>query len=73
MDHVVCVEEHFATCGLGSMLARLKAEHSVGWGLTLLGIPPQFIHEIGPTDQLRSSFGIAAADIVQAVESWRRG
>jgi len=67
VEQVVCVEEHFVNCGLGSMLARLKGEQSVRWGLTLLGITPQFIHEIGPTTGLRASFGIAAADIVRAV------
>jgi len=67
IEQVVCVEEHFVNCGLGSMLARLKGGQSVRWGLTLLGIPPQFIHEIGTTAGLRASFGIAAADIVRAV------
>ncbi len=67
VEHVVCVEEHFVNCGLGSMLARLRGEQSDCWGLTLLGIPPHFIHEIGSTEGLRASFGIAAADIVRAV------
>ena len=67
VDHVVCVEEHFVNCGLGSMLARLKVERAACWRLTLLGIPPQFIHEIGSTSALRVSCGIAAADIVRAV------
>jgi len=67
VEQVVCVEEHFVNCGLGSMLARLKGEQSVRWGLTLLGITPQFIHEIGTITGLRASFGIAAADIVRAV------
>jgi transketolase len=67
--HVICVEEHFVNCGLGSMLARLKAEQSVRWGLTLKGIPLHFIHEIGTTEGLRASFGITAADIIQEVEA----
>jgi len=69
MRQVICIEEHFANCGLGSILTRLKAGQSAGWGLTLLGIPPHFIHEIGKTERLRSTFGISAADIVQAVEA----
>ncbi len=69
VDHVVCVEEHFVNCGLGSMLARLKAERSPRWGLSLLGIPPRFIHEIRNTEGLRASFGISASHIVRAVES----
>jgi transketolase len=69
LEHVVCVEEHFANSGLGSMLARLKSAHSVGWRLTLMGIPPRYIHEIGSREALRSSFGIAAPDIVRTVMS----
>jgi transketolase len=69
VERVVCVEEHFANCGLCSILARLKVEHAAGWRLTQLGISPQFIHEVGSTADLRASFGIAAADIVRAVEA----
>jgi transketolase len=69
IGHVVCVEEHFTNCGLGKMLACLKAETAVNWGLTLMGIPPHFIHEIRKTGGLRESFGMSAADIVAAVES----
>ena len=53
------------------MLARLKAEHAAGWGLTLLGIPPHFIHEIRTPEGLRSSCGIFASAIVRAVEAVR--
>jgi len=69
VHHVVCVEEHFTNCGLGSMLARLKAGQAAGWKLTCMGIPPHFIHKIGKTERLRSSFGISTAEIVHAVES----
>jgi transketolase len=67
VGHVVCVEEHFVNCGLGNMLARLKVGQSASWGFTLMGIPPQFIHEVRSVEGLRSSFGITAADIAQAV------
>ena len=67
--HVVCVEEHFTSCGLGSMLARLTGEQSVRWRLTCMGIPPHFIHKVGSTNYLRSSFGISAAAIVLEVQS----
>jgi len=67
--HVVCVEEHFSNCGLGGMLSRLKAERSVPWGLTVMGIPPRYIHEVGTTDGLRKLYGISSADIIRAVES----
>jgi transketolase len=67
VSHVVCVEEHYANCGLGSIISRVKSERSVGWGLTILGIPPRFIHEVGKTEFLRKAFGISSADIVHAV------
>ncbi|NVN99428.1 MAG: transketolase [Geobacteraceae bacterium] len=73
VDHVVSVEEHFVNCGLGSMLARVRSEHPVSWGLTLMGIPPGFIHEVNSTEGLRRSFGIATADIANTVASLRRG
>jgi len=69
VDRVVCVEEHFVNCGLGSMLARLKTERSARWRLTLLGIPPHCIREVRKCEGLRSSFGISAGDIVHAVMS----
>jgi transketolase len=69
VHHVVCVEEHFTNCGLGSMLAQHKSERSARWRLTLMGIPPQFIHKVGKAELLRSSFGISAAEIVRVVES----
>ena len=67
--HVVCVEEHYDNCGLGNMLARLKALQQPRWGLTILGIPPHVIHEIRNTNGLRVSFGISSLDIIKAVES----
>lgn len=67
--HVVCVEEHFTNCGLGSMLLRLKAEQSPSWKLSVLGIPPHFIHKISDCHGLRAEYGISAADIVFGVES----
>lgn len=66
---VVCVEEHFTNCGLGSMLLRLKAEKSPSWKLSVLGIPPHFIHKIRDCHGLRAEYGISAADIVFGVES----
>ena len=69
--HVVCVEEHFTNCGLGSMLARLKVEQSASWKLSLLGITPHFIHKIGNCGGLRAACGIAASDIVSLVKSLR--
>ncbi|MDD2365638.1 MAG: transketolase C-terminal domain-containing protein [Desulfuromonadaceae bacterium] len=69
VDHVVCVEEHFVNSGLGSMLARLKTEQSAQWGLTLMGVPYGFIHEVGNCEYLRSFYGISASEIIRTVTS----
>jgi len=71
--HVVCVEEHFSNCGLGGMLSRLKAIHSVSWDLHIMGVPFGYIHEVGNTEGLRALFGISAAYIIRAVESVKGG
>jgi transketolase len=67
--HVIIVEEHFSNCGLGSMLARLRAERSLGWKLSVLAISPHYIHEVKKIAAMRTSLGIAAADIVRTVEA----
>lgn len=69
ITHVVCVEEHFVTCGLGSILAAAKVGSGAGWGLTTLGIPAEFIHQVQGTAGLRGAFGISAANIVDTVAS----
>ena len=71
VGQVVCIEEHFTNCGLGSILARLKAETGAGWRLTNLGIRPQSIHLVRKTAGLRAHLGISAADIVAAAEAGR--
>jgi transketolase len=69
IDHVVCVEEHFTNCGLGNMLERLKAARAAAWRLSILGIPPHFIHEIRTSGGFRDAYGISASHIVRSVES----
>jgi transketolase C-terminal domain/subunit len=65
--NVICVEEHFINCGLGSLLSQLKTECQASWGLKNLGIPASYIHLVGKTDFLRARFGISSDDIVRAV------
>jgi transketolase len=66
-SRVICVEEHFATCGLGSMLARLRADTGAAWQLTCVGIPHDFIHIVRKTAGMRAALGISAGHIVRAV------
>jgi transketolase len=66
--HVVCVEEHYAACGLSDLLAGMKLRRGLPWSLTPLGIPHRFVHEIRSCAGLRSFWGMAAADIARVVE-----
>lgn len=68
-DRVICVEEHYGNCGLGSMLARLKAETAAAWRLTSVGIPHKYIHDVRKTAGLRAALGISAEHIVRAAEA----
>jgi transketolase len=66
VTHVISVEEHFTNCGLGRMVAQLKSDAAASWGLSLLGIPPHYIHAVRNTAGLRATFGLTAGDIVKA-------
>lgn len=68
IKHVICVEEHYVGCGLGSVLARECLMRSPGWKLHLLGIPDRFIHAILKTEAMRQSFGISADAITEYVK-----
>lgn len=69
IKHVVCVEEHFENCGLGSIIRKVSLESRSSWRLTTLGIPYKFIHEIKHTESMREYFGILSSDIVRHVKN----
>jgi len=64
---VVSVEEHFVTCGLGSILACHKVDYGASWRLTTLGIAAEFIHRVKGTTGLRDFYGLTAAAIAEHV------
>jgi len=68
IKHVLCVEEHFESCGLYSRLAREYLRHLPKWRLHSLGIPDHFIHAILKTEAMRQSFCISAKAITEYVE-----
>ncbi len=65
---IVSVEEHFVSCGLGSMLQKISRQYKAPWELISLGIDYRFIHQIGDTDRLRERFGISSDQIVRKVK-----
>jgi transketolase len=63
LETVVCVEEHYANSGLGSILSNLITENGLGCRLIKMGIPSGFIHEVQDTQGMRKMFGIDAESI----------
>ncbi len=68
---VLCVEEHFIGCGLGSIIARERSRTDVPWKLFCLGIADRFLHEVKTTDGMRDYFGISADRIFQFIKGVR--
>jgi transketolase len=64
---VVCVEEHYTRCGLGSVISQEYSRHQPLWTLSCLGIPNRFIHEIKDTAGMRDYFGISAKKIAARI------
>jgi transketolase len=70
--HVVCVEEHYISCGLGSIIAREWMNRRPAWQLHTLGIHANFIHEIKDTAGMREHFGISAKKIAEFIKGLER-
>jgi transketolase len=64
---IVTVEEHYTSCGLGTLLSVLVMENAMECKVRKLGIPYAFIHRILNCDGMRHQFGIDAAGIAAAV------
>lgn len=64
---VVTVENHLVAGGLGSAVATVIAERGLAVRLTRLGLQDTFAHG-GTRPYLMGYYGLAAADIVEAVE-----
>lgn len=65
--HVVSVEEHYAGCGLSSVVAGLCGERRPEWRLTTLALPDRFLHDVRDRRGMRSRFGIDADGIEATV------
>lgn len=66
---IICVEEHFVNCGLGSMLKKLGCENKGCGEVITLGIDYEFIHEIGNIQQMRDFYNISSLKIAGKVRS----
>jgi len=65
----VSVEEHSVHGGLGSILAEVIAEESLGTRLVRLGIPEGQFAKTGPRSDLRAYYGIDCAGILRQVQA----
>ncbi len=69
---VISIEEHYTNCGLGAILADVKAERNLPWELRRLGIPFHFIHDVNDTKEMRKTSGISAEAITCVVREQHR-
>lgn len=63
---LVTVEEHSLEGGLGSIIAEIIAERSLGCRLIRLGVDRKFRY-IGPADHLRVKYGLSAGNIANII------
>ncbi len=68
VKNLVVVEEHYLTCGLGSIIAQEYLKRNPKWKLHNLGIRNKFIHEIKDLNGMRDYFGISAEEISIYIE-----
>ena len=66
----ISIEEHSVTGGLGSSLIEWLSENNVNnVKIKRLGVPNQFIHELGDQDFVRKKLGLSNEGIVNAIHT----
>ena len=68
LKHLLTVEEHYITGGLGSILSDLLIKNRCKINLVSAGIRYDFIHEIKNTDGMREFFGISKTQLIKRVK-----
>jgi transketolase len=66
--HVLVVEEHSISGGLGSIVSEQIALNGISINLVKLGLPDLIHHEIGSQEYLRFFFGIDTKGIVNKIK-----
>ncbi|MGA1870299.1 MAG: transketolase family protein [bacterium] len=69
---VICVEEHYKICGLGSIVSRLLGHTSPHVEVVSMGIENNYIHEIKNTQGMRDFYHISAKDIAEITKKYMR-
>jgi transketolase len=70
--HLVTLEEHFVTGGIGSMIAEILARRKNTQRLKIFGIPDEFCRKYGSRDYLRRLNKIDAGSVTAGILKWFR-
>ena len=66
---VIVVEEHFASCGLASIMTNIVRDRMLPFRIVAMGFPDEFVHAVNNTAGLRKKYGINAECIAGKVKS----
>ena len=64
---IVTIEEHSVVGGLGSAVAEVIAESSLGVPFLRIGLPDEFISQVGSRDYLRNIYSLSTDGIVSTI------
>lgn len=72
--HIVTIEEHFTTGGIGSAMAEaLSSARGAGHFLKSIGIPDKFCRRYGSREYLKCLNKLDTDNLVKVIERWVRG
>jgi transketolase len=67
--HVITLEEHVLSGGLGSIIAEIKADENMGFRLTRIGIPDVYNFAYGGREIMQMKNGLDLPSIVEKVKA----
>ena len=67
---IVTIEEHSVLGGLGSAVAEVIAESGLGVPFLRMGLPDEFISQVGSRDYLRNIYSLSTDGIVSSVKKF---
>ena len=67
---LITLEEHFASCGIGSILAQFLAENNANIPFKAIGLDNAFCRKYGSRDYLLRLNNIDADNIVKSLRGW---
>lgn len=70
VSHIVTLEEHFITGGIGSAISEILVEEGKGYHFLRLGIDDTFSRDYGDRDYLLKMKGLDVESILQRIIRW---